>query len=233
MNKNSFLFGIIGLVIGAVIGFFVANNLNESANSQNISGIPQQNQTAGNPQINNMVVKDQHSSTGGAMMPEISQTLEKAKNEPNDFEAQIQAGDLYLRIQNFPKAIEYFEAANKLKPDNYETIVKLGNSYFDSKQFETAQVWYEKALKIKPDDVGVRTDLGVTFVQRSNPDMARAIQEFQTSLKTDPKHEPTLFNLGFAYVKTGDLERAKNIAKQLEEANPQSQLNARLKEILQ
>lgn len=233
MNKNSFLFGIGGLIIGLIVGFFVANNLNESASSQSSASVLQQNQTSGNPQINNMVVKDQPTSTSGAMMPEIAQTLDKAKNEPNNFEAQIQAGDLYLKIKNFPKAVEFYEAANKLKPDNYEIIVKIGNSYFDSNQYESAQNWYEKALQIKPDDVGVRTDLGVTFVERANPDLARAIKEFQTSLKTNPKHEPTLYNLGVAYMKSGDLDQAKNVAKQLEEVNPQSELTTRLKQVLQ
>ena len=227
MNKNSLLFGIGGLVIGLIIGFFVANNLNQRGDLQNPTTISQQDA----PFVNNVVVKDQ--PTKNAMMPEIAQTLEKAKNEPNNFEAQIAAGDLYLKIQNFPKAIEFYETANKIKPENYETIVKIGNTYFDSKQFEQAEIWYEKALEQKPEDFGVRTDLGITFVERANPDLDRAIKEFQTSLKTNPKHEPTLYNLGVAYIKKGETEQARNIAKQLEEINPQSELNARFKQILQ
>jgi tetratricopeptide (TPR) repeat protein len=229
MNKNSFLFGIGGLFIGLIIGFFVANNLNQPANFKNAANIPQQEPI--NPQVNNVVVKDQQ--TNGAMMPEIAQTLEKAKNEPDNFEAQTAAGDLYLKIQNFPKALEFYETANKIKPEDYETIVKIGNTNFDSKQYDKAKVWYEMALEKKPDDVGVRTDLGITFVERANPDLDRAIKEFQTSLKTNPKHEPTLYNLGVAYFKKGDLDQAKNIAKQLEQVNPQSELNARFRQILQ
>ncbi len=225
MNKNSIFIGIGGLIIGMIIGFFGANNLNKSVESESKSVV-----NPALPQVNNVVVRDQH-STSGAMMPEIAQTLDKAQNEPNNFEAQIQAGDLYLKIQNFTKALEFYETANKLKPDNYEIIVKLGNVYFDSQQYETAETWYAKALGIKPNDVGVRTDYGITFLERNDP--ARAIQEFQTSLKTDAKHEPTLYNLGIAYIKTGDSEQAKNIARQLEQINPQGELTARFKKILQ
>ncbi len=229
MNKNSFIFGVGGLVIGLIIGFFLANNLNQSASLNNSASISQQETI--NPQVNNVVVKDQ--PTKGATIPEISQTLEKAKNEPNNFEAQIAAGDLYLKIQNFPKSLEFYEIANKIKPENYETIVKIGNTYFDSKNYEQAEVWYLKALEQKSDDVGVRTDLGITYVERANPDFERATREFQTSLKTNPKHEPTLYNLAVAYYKKGDLEQAKNMAIQLEEINPKSELNTRLKQILQ
>lgn len=228
MNKNSIFIGIGGLIIGLIIGFFGANNLNKSAEMQT-------QPTAlnpGMPQVNTVVVKDQP-STGGAMMPEIAQTLDKAASEPNNFEAQTKAGDLYLKIQNFPKAVEFYEAANKVKPDDYETIVKIGNAYFDSKQYESAETWYLKALEKKPDDVGVRTDLGITFLDRANPDLPRAIQEFQTSLKTNPKHELTIYNLGVAYIKTGDTENAKNIALRLEEVNPKGELTARFKQALQ
>src|SRR5688500_6096830 len=114
MNKNSIFIGIGGLIIGLIIGFFGANNLNKSAESQTSPNAL----NPAMPQVNTVVVKDQP-STGGAMMPEIAQTLDKAASEPNNFEAQTKAGDLYLKIQNFPKAVEFYEAANKAKPDNY------------------------------------------------------------------------------------------------------------------
>ncbi|MEZ5425750.1 MAG: tetratricopeptide repeat protein [Pyrinomonadaceae bacterium] len=230
MNKNSFFFGIGGLLIGLVIGFVAANSLNRQATvgiNQNISqtdDAPFQN-----PEVDSRVVKEQHS---GGMLPEVATTLDKAKNEPENFEAQVQAGDLYLKIQNFAKALEFYQKANQLKPDNYEVIVRIGNSFYDSGQFEQAEKWYEKALEKKPDDVNVRTDLGTTFVERPNPDFDRAIKEFQTSLSTDPKHEPTLYNLAIAQYKTGKVDQARETAGKLEEVNPQSQLLTKLKQII-
>ena len=90
----------------------------------------------------------------------------------------------------------------------------------------------KQALEINPNDVGARTDFGITFVERANPDFDRAIKEFETSLKTDPKHEPTLYNLSVAYFKKGDTEKAQTALKQLETANPNSKLIERLKQIL-
>lgn len=231
--KSNITFGIVGLVVGLVIGFFVANNINKNAPTTVIS----QNQTDGSttsPQVQNIVVKDQptNHSTGGAALPGVSDAIDKAKNEPNNFDAQIAAGDLYLKIKGFDKAIAYYEMASKIKPENYDLIVKIGNTYFDAGQFEKAEKWYEQALTKKPDDVDVRTDLGITFVERSAPDFDRAIKEFQTSLQTNPKHETTLYNLGIAYFKKGDKAEAGKILTQLETLNPSSQLVGRLRDAI-
>ena len=217
------------MVIGLTIGFFAANSINRNAISQtNVSQILQSPPFL-NQQVQNAAVKEQQPQ--GVAMPAVTQTLEKAKNEPNNLEAQIVAGDMYLRIQNFGNAIEFYQKANQIKPGDYQTSVRLGNAYFDSGQFEEAEKWYSKALETNPKDVNVRTDLGITFVERQAPDLDRAVKEFQTSLQTDPKHEPTLYNLGVAYYKKGEVEKTKEVLKKLESVNPQSKLVGRLRQI--
>jgi len=228
MQKN-ITFGIVGLIVGLVVGFFAANSINRNSAqtaSQTLTDAPLQNQ-----QVPNILVKDQP-ATSGAMLPDVSAVIDKANNEPTNFDAQIKAGDLYQQIKGFDKAAAFYQRAQQMKPDDYELIVKLGNIYFDARQFETAAKWYEQALAKKPDDTNVRTDLGITFVERDVPDFDRAVNEFQTSLKTNPKHEPTLYNLGAAYFKKGELEEANKILAQLEAVNPQSQLIGRLRGII-
>lgn len=229
--QKKFFFGLIsGLLIGLVIGFVVANSINRNAiNQQTIA----QNAPATNPPSMPSQPSVAVQTTQDGMLTEVNETLEKAKNEPENFEAQAKAGDMYAQIQRFDKAIEFYEKANKLKPDDYQTIVNIGNSYMDSKQYEAAEKWYLQALEKKPDDTNVRTDLGVTFVERANPDFERAAKEFQTSLQKNPRHEPTIYNLAIAYFKKGNLEEAQKTLQQLESINPQSQLVGRLRQIIQ
>ena len=228
MQKN-ILYGIGGLVIGLLIGFLAANSINRSS-SQAV--IPNQPTVAPvqNPQVQNALVKDQ--PTRGGMLPDITEILDKAVKEPNDFDAQTKAGDVYLQIKGFDKAVEFYEKAHRVKPEDYETIVKIGNTYFDSRKFEQAEKWYQQALAKKPGDTNVRTDLGITFVERTNPDLDRAVKEFQTSLQTNPRHEPTLYNLGAAFYKKGNLEEANKVLSQLETINPNGQLAGRLRQII-
>lgn len=223
MNKN-ILYGIGGLVIGLIIGFVIANSINRNqinqpTTAQTVSQIP--NQTTAD-------IKPQQPQN--SMLPQITEILEKAEKEPDNFEAQIKAAELHAKIQRFDKAAEYYEKASKIKPSDYDTIVKTGNAYFDAKIYETAEKWYLQALQKNADDFNVRTDLGITFVERANPDYDRAIKEFQTSLEKNPKHEPTLYNLGVAYFKKGNAEELRKVVKKLEEVDPNSELAQRLKQ---
>lgn len=215
---------------GLIVGFFAANTINRSQIAQ--TNPPAQNAPLQNQTIPNVLVKDQPTTTGGAMLPDVSAVIDRANNDPANFDAQIKAGDLYQQIKGFEKAAQFYERARQIKPADYDLIVKLGNVYFDARQFETAAKWYEQALAVKADDANVRTDLGITFVERAAPDYDRAVKEFQTSLRINPKHEPTLYNLGAAYFKKGDLEEANKTLIQLETVNPNSQLVARLRQVI-
>ncbi len=228
MKQKNILFGIGGLIVGLVIGFLAANSINR--NSQSAALPNQPTAPFQNQQVQVAAVKDQPLPTGKPL-PEVSEKLDRAKNEPNNFDAQIQAGDVYLRIKGFDRALEFYEKANQIKPEDYETIVKIGNTYFDAEKFEQAEKWYEQALAKKPNDVNVRTDLGITFVERTNPDLDRAVKEFQTSLETNPSHEPTLYNLAIAFIKKGNAEEAGKTLGQLEATNPNSQLAQRLRQL--
>ncbi len=201
MNKENILFGIIGLLAGLIIGFVATNSINRGTvnNSASQPTMGQPNQPGGMP----------NQSGQTAAMPAVAEAIDKADKNPNDVDSQMKAGEMFARINNFEKAIPYFEKAAQLKPNDFQILVILGNTNFDSRKWEDAQKWYEKALAIKKDDISVRTDLGITFVERDKPDYDRAIKEFQTSLTIDPKHEPTLYNLALAQFKKGDVQAAQ------------------------
>lgn len=230
MKKENILFIILGISIGFFGGFFLANNLNRNAVVQPSAGQTSPGSASQIPQTQVADIKE--SQKQAAMMPEIAQTLETADKEPNNFAAQIKAGDMYAKIQKFDEAVGFYEKASRINPEDYETIIKTGNTYFDSKQFDKAQKWYLQAIEKKPADINVRTDLGITFVESQSPDLDRAIKEFQTALQTNPTYEPTLYNLGIAYFKKNDLQQAQKILSQLETSNPQSRLVGRLKQVL-
>jgi tetratricopeptide (TPR) repeat protein len=214
------------LVAGFFIGFFVANNINRNAAIQ--PDMPQINVPIQNQQTQVASVKE----PSGAMMSDVTETLNQAKNQPENFEAQMKAGNLYMQIQNFEKAAAFYDTAAALKPTEYEKIVRLGNAFFDVRQYEKAEAFYQQALKIKSDDIDVRTDLGTALIQRADPDYDRAINELQTVLKSNPKHEPALYNIALAFHRKGDKENVQKYLARLEQANPNSPLVGRLKQIL-
>jgi tetratricopeptide (TPR) repeat protein len=226
MNKDNFLFGIIGLLAGLIIGFMFANSVNQNAVKTVAQSVnPNANIPPGHPEIGG--------GTTGAMQPEVQAAIETAKQNPNDFDAQIKAAEMYYQIQKFDGAIEFLKQANKIKPDDYETIVNLGNAYFDAGNYAEAEKSYSAALAKKPEDVNVRTDLGLTFIFREPPNYDRAVQEFTRSLAIDPNHVQTLQDLTVAYTKKGDAAKAKETLSRLEAVDATNTAIPKLREDIQ
>jgi tetratricopeptide (TPR) repeat protein len=217
------LFIVIGFIAGLGVGFFAANSINRTALSkQNPAEI-----NSGSPFANQQAIP---ANPGGAMLPDVSAVLEKASREPDNFDVQITAAQMYVGIANLEKAREYVDRAARVVPNNYDGSIKMANAYFDVRDFESAGEHYIKALEFKPDDVNAHTDLGTTYIERSKPDFEKGIAEFNEALRLDPKHEPTLYNLGIAYHRQGDAENARLTIARLEATNPSSPLLARMKE---
>src|SRR5688572_16881997 len=187
MNKNNALFGIFGLIVGLVIGFVFANSVNKTAAvAQPAAPFPTSASKSGNPAL-----PPDHPPLGtssgdsnpepGAIVPQVTEAIEKAKANPKDFEAQMTAADLYYQIQRYDEAAVFYEMANKLKPTDNEAVIKLGNSLFDAEKYVEAEKWYSQALQKEPKNINVRTDLGLTFFLREPRDITRAISEYQTA----------------------------------------------------
>lgn len=229
MNKENVLFGIVGLLLGLIVGFMFANSVNKT-NSLAVGNVPPSAMNAQNGQMPEGHPQVPGGMPQGASMQEVQAAVEKAKAEPDNFDAQIKAADLYNQVGKYDDSITYLKNANKLKPDDYETIVNLGNVSFDGEKFEEAEKWYLAALEKKPDNVNVRTDLGLTYIFRQPPNYDRAIEEFEKSLKTDASHIQTLQNLTVAYTKKGDAAKAKETVAKLEAVEPTNSAITKLKE---
>ncbi|HEX6278691.1 MAG TPA: tetratricopeptide repeat protein [Pyrinomonadaceae bacterium] len=208
------LIGIVCLVIGLVGGFFAANALNrDSLTSSSI--------TSSDASVT--VPSD-------GMESDVTSTLTAADSDPQNFPAQMRAGDMYAQIGRFEKAVEFYKRGVLINPSNFQANVTLANALFDSQQFEEAEQYYARALQIQPDNADARTDLGATFVERSSPDYQRAIAEFEQVQSSNPQHLPSLYYLGIATLRKGDKDRAKKVLAELERKGPQSELVGRLRQ---
>lgn len=223
MKKENIMFGVFGLIVGLVVGFVFANSVNKT-------GIDRAAVTASNSSSSNPAMPPDHPPLGGstgdstqtAPVAQVMESIEKAKQQPQDFEAQMTAADLYYQIQRFEDAAKYYEAASKLKPAEAEPMIKAGNAYFDGEKYEIAETWYQRALEKDPKNISVRTDLGLTFFLREPRDIDRAIKEYKTSLTINPEHEISLQNLALAYGEKGDKENLKLTIEKLRKVNPKN-----------
>lgn len=224
MNKENIMFGVIGLLIGSILGFMFANSLNRSAietsATASTSALSANSNPALPPDHPPIGATTGDGQPGAAAIQQVSAAIEKAKAEPQSFEAQMTAGDLYYQIQRFEDAAKFYEAATKLKPTDAEPFVKAGNAYFDAENYLEAEKWYTEALAKNPKDITARTDLGLTFYLREPRDINRAIKEYKTALAVNPKHEVTLQNLVIAYREKGDAANLQKTTDELRAVNP-------------
>ena len=183
MSRENILFAIIGLLLGFIVGFMFASSMAQKnamqpaaagalpADHPPVAG-QQGQQNAPNPQ---------------AMQAQVQATIEKARSEPQNFDAQLQAADLYYQIQRYDQALEYLLKANTLKPTDYKTVVLLGMVNLDAQHYDQAEKWYRAALKMKSDDVMVLAGLAATTLQKGD---AKAAEDAIAQLeKVDPTSE--------------------------------------------
>lgn len=219
MRSREIVIGAVCLAIGLGVGFYAANTLNRD------QALATGSSTAA-AESNSAAV----TVPASGMQADVTATLTAADSEPQNFAAQMKAGDMYAQIGRFEKAVEYYKRGVVINPANFQANVVLANALFDSQQFEDAEAYYSKALQINPNDANARTDLGTTFVERPKPDYDRAIEEFQRARKSDPNHLPSLYYLGIATLRKGDRDGARKILADLEKAGPTSDLVGRLRQ---
>lgn len=181
MSRENLLFAIIGVLLGFIVGFMFASSMSQKmATPQMAAG--SQTMPADHPPIGS-----QNAPNPQGMQAEVTASLEKARNEPKNFDAQVKAAELYYQIGRYDQSIEYLLKANQIKPTDYRTVTLLGMVNMDAGHFDTAEKWYRAAMKMKSDDVMVLAGLAATTLQKGD---AKAAEDAIAQLeKVDPNSE--------------------------------------------
>ena len=181
MTRDNLLFAIIGVLLGFIIGFMFASNI--SQREARLTGAPaSQNLPADHPPIQGGGQQDPQK-----IFEQVQESMAKARNEPNNFEAQVSAARLEYQIQRYDQAVEFLLKANQLKPDDYDVILMLGAANLEGGHYDMADKWYKIALKKKPDDVGVLASLAYMELQKG--DAKSAETAIAALAKVDPDNQ--------------------------------------------
>jgi len=198
MNRENLLFAIIGILFGFIVGFMSASVMSQkyvpaTATAGNSQGLP-----ADHPPVGSQGT----SVNPQAMQAEVTASIDKARKEPNNFDAQLKAAELYYQIQRYDQAIDFLLKANQLKPTDYRTVVVLGMVNLDAGHYDAAEKWYRAAMKIKQDDTMVLSGLAAATLQKGD---AKAAEDAIAQLeKVDPNSvDLPQFRDKLASLKTG------------------------------
>lgn len=178
MTRENILFAIIGILLGFIVGFMFASSMAQKMPAPQVAG-SSQTMPADHPPLG-----AQSSPDPMAVREQVTASLEKARNEPKNFEAQVKAAELYYQIQRYDQAIEYLLKANQINPSDYRTVTLLGLVNLDAGHYDTAEKWYRAAMKMKQDDVMVLAGLAAVTLEKGDAQAAEdAIAKLE---KVDP-----------------------------------------------
>jgi tetratricopeptide (TPR) repeat protein len=199
MTRENLLFAIIGILFGFIVGFMFASTMSQrSAAPVAATTTDNRNLPANHPPVQSGDSKDPQQ-----VFADVQAAIAKARNEPNNFDAQMKAAELYYQIQRYDQSVEYLLKANQLKPESYEAIVALGQVNIDTQHYDQAEKWLKAALLRKPEDTRVLASLSFALLQKG--DGPAATKAIETLEKVDPQNvDLPQFRESLAKLKSGE-----------------------------
>lgn len=136
--------------------------------------------------------QDEGMGTAGAPVANVDMNrlaaLQRIVSEdPNNVEALVELGHLYLSLQRYAELADVTQAALTLDPDNPEALTHLGMLLFSTNHPEGVMSSFDRALAIDPDFGEALQFKGmVSFIQR---DYATAVEAWERYLMVVPPDE--------------------------------------------
>jgi Flp pilus assembly protein TadD len=184
MNKDNLLFAIIGVLLGFIAGFMLAGFINQREQMPRVSGAPTQAQSL---PPNHPPLDGESGGDPQQIFAQVQAAMKQAREQPNNFEAQVTAAKLEYQVQRFDQAIEYLAKANQLRPNTFDVLAMLGVANMDASHFDAAEKWYRAALTKKPDDIPVLDGLCAVLLSKGDAKAAEAA--INNLAKIDPENQ--------------------------------------------
>src|SRR5581483_1072720 len=177
MDKKKLIYGVIGLLIGLVLGYWGTNALNRNYAS-NANGATNETQSGdlppGHPPTGATGASSGASNAqSDGPQADVMAVIQQARNEPSNFDLQMKAAVLFAQIQRYDQALEFYQKARQAKPNDPAVLVALGNTSFELQRLPEAEQWYKEALKRSPRNEEALQNLATTLLNKGDKAAAR------------------------------------------------------------
>ena len=119
--REKIFFGIIGILLGFIVGFMFASSMSQKTQQAQLASAGQ-SLPADHPPVG----AQNPSGNPEEVRAQVTESLEKARNEPKNFEAQVKAADSTTR-SGYDQAIEFL-----LKGEPVESPPTTARSWFSA-----------------------------------------------------------------------------------------------------
>ena len=144
------------------------------------------------------------------------------EKQPDLYEARINIGNIYIKLNQPDKAIEQFNIVlDKLKQEKEDlqgdetaaaVYASLGELHMDKNDFEQAQEYFAKSIEINPSNHALAYNVGEILFNSQRID--EAIEYYQLAAEINPDWPKSYLKLGYCYLNKGENEKAiENLEK--------------------
>lgn len=170
------------------------------------------------------LVRGSATETGG----QASSVSAATSNSGNSGVGQLQPNRSELTARMVGPLLQQLQT----RPNDADLLVNIGNGYYDGQEYAKAIEYYQKALNIRPQEVNVRTDMATAMWYSGDAD--GAIKQYEQSLKSQPTHAQTLFNMGIVkWQGKKDAKGAIQIWERLLASNPNYSERSKVEQLLE
>lgn len=126
---------------------------------------------------------------------------------PLNFPALFNKGNILLKLKLYAEALEIFENASKINPDHPGLWTNIGFALVKLESFKQALEAFERSISLNP--VQKNAWDGKYFVLSRILQCEEEIKLFEKSLERNPKDSDIWFGKGKLHLKLGELEKSR------------------------
>jgi cytochrome c-type biogenesis protein CcmH/NrfG len=178
MRKQAWAF----LAVGFILGFGVLYTWTKQRAPQIVRAMPL-------PVDTSIPTQAQTSAPEPAPPPvdmaRVQQLKTAIQNDPKNFEALVELGNIQFDQRNFKDCVDLYAKALQVRPDDINVRTDLGTALFYDNQIDAAIVEFKKTLEVNPRYAQALFNLGVAMLH-GKKDPQAALQYWEKMVELNP-----------------------------------------------
>jgi tetratricopeptide (TPR) repeat protein len=180
MRKQAWAFLLVGFIAGFAIFYYwtkqrapeIVKAMPQPVQNASVSGRPGQTPEPAAPPVD---------------AARVAQLEAEIKNNPKNFDALIELGNVYFDQKNFERCIELYTKGLELRPNEVDIRTDLGTAMFYIKRYDDAIAQFKKSLELDPKNAQTLFNLGVAMLHGKG-DAPAALQYWEKLVETNPNY---------------------------------------------
>jgi len=127
--------------------------------------------------------------------------------DPKNIEAHETLANLYITINDLPRALEEFNLIIDINPEYSNAYLGRGNVYFFSGDIKKSEEEFLKAIEKDPKNGEAYNALGCAYAAGNK--IEEAVSSLNKAIEINPKNVQARLNLANAYLTSGDFKKAR------------------------